>query len=357
MFGVLGLRWLVTSCLIQSRGGLEPTDGRQAGRVTVGREAPSSRAVGIAGVILVALVLVACAALGVTTAVLPGCEGCHFGRPTFEAATRGTAHGHVACVECHVQTGLLLPRAKFAFYEIVGMRLRLVDPSSTDVAFVKDGQCLSCHANVMTSVTATAGLRVNHASCSVGRRCVDCHSVVGHGPATRWPRVSSMNDCVACHKKTQAPLVCSACHVGRSELRPFVGPEWALTHGPTWRQTHGMGQMSVCSLCHSEDKCSRCHGPGVPHPANWISSHPTVAVRADAKCAMCHQKTFCLGCHQTEMPHPATFARGHSRFVQLKGSQLCLRCHAQTDCDTCHLRHVHPGGSVGNVPRPKTGGR
>jgi hypothetical protein len=161
-----------------------------------------------------------------------------------------------------------------------------------------------------------------------------------------------MNDCITCHKALNVTVACKACHVGDVEKKSFTGPEFTVTHGPNWQQTHGMGQMSSCSACHQSTSCARCHGPGVPHTASILGDHPTYAKLPTAKCDTCHTKAFCFACHQTEMPHPADFPSKHSAIVKAQGPQNCLRCHAQSDCDTCHTRHVHPGGSVGNIPAP-----
>jgi len=326
-------------------------------RVTVESERRSASSVALGlGLIAAVIVLGICLAVGVATTALPGCQGCHFKNPDFKAATTGTAHGQVSCVACHVQTDRVVPRTKFGFYEAFGMWLPILNPSSTDVVAVKDDRCLKCHAVVTTKVVESSGLRIKHSSCAEGRACVDCHSPVGHGSATRWPRVFSMNDCVTCHKESHASLACTSCHVGRTEDRPLIGAEYTVTHGPTWMKTHGMGQMSSCSVCHQAGACSRCHGSGVPHTPDFLSVHAKIAVQADAKCAMCHAKTFCLGCHQMEMPHPKSFPPTHSAIVKRDGDTKCMRCHTKADCTGCHERHVHPGGSVGPIPAPKTGG-
>lgn len=317
---------------------------------------PASRVALGLGLIVAVILLSMCLAVGVTAAALPGCQGCHFKNTDFKTATSATAHSQVPCAACHVQTDRAVPRVKFAVYQVYGMWLPILNPAGTDIASVKNDQCIKCHAIINTKVVESSGLRIKHSSCAESRACVDCHSPVGHGSATRWPRVFSMNDCVTCHKDKRATLACTSCHVGRTEDRPLIGAEYTVTHGPTWMKTHGMGQMSSCSVCHQADACARCHGLGVPHTPNFVADHAKIAVRTDAKCSMCHDKAFCFGCHQVEMPHPASFTPTHSALVKREGNGKCLRCHTTTDCSNCHERHVHPGGSVGPIPAPKAGG-
>lgn len=305
------------------------------------------RIAALLGLVAGFLLLAAIAAVGVTTTALPGCEGCHYDRSGFKSATLAASHGDTPCVSCHVDTGSLVERTKFGVYEAYGMYLPLLDTEASDIGLVRDGRCLSCHKEVETRIVKSDGLIMKHASCAKGRRCVDCHSEVGHGSATSWARVTSMNDCVSCHKKTRNSLKCETCHAGRGETKSIAEPEFAVTHGPNWQKTHGMGQMSVCSVCHDENKCARCHGAGVPHATDFIQQHPALSTGPDAKCTTCHRKKFCDDCHQLEMPHPKRFAAAHSRMVKAEGDQKCLRCHAKTDCEGCHVKHIHPGGSVG----------
>lgn len=317
---------------------------------------PASRVALALGLIVAVILLGMFVAVGVASTALPGCQSCHFKNADFKTATTATAHSQVSCVECHVQTDSVLPRTKFGVYEVYGMWLPILDPTSTDVVSVKDDRCMKCHEVIEKEIVQSSGLRIKHSSCAKSRECVDCHSRVGHGSATRWPRVFSMNDCVTCHKEERVTLACTACHVGRTEDRPLIGAEYTVTHGPTWMKTHGMGQMSSCSVCHQAGSCSRCHGPGVPHTPNFVSDHSAIAVQRDAKCSMCHDKSFCIGCHQMEMPHPPTFKPAHSSLVKRDGDAKCLRCHLKADCSECHESHIHPGGSVGPIPAPATGG-
>lgn len=317
-----------------------------------------ARALSWIGVLVLLLVLAASAAVGVSAARPTGCESCHLKNATFAEATRDTAHARadVSCVSCHVETSTVFSRAKFALYETYGMRLRLLDPSATDATLVGDARCLSCHAEVMTKTAQAGGLRIAHERCTTGRTCVECHSEVGHGSATKWPRTSAMNDCIACHTQSSAPVKCETCHLGKIDKTTSSKPEFSVTHGPNWQKTHGLGAMSSCSTCHGETTCLKCHGPGVPHSTDFIARHDETSQQEGAQCLTCHDKSFCQSCHLTDMPHSKEFIAGHSDTVKRDGKETCLRCHDEKDCDTCHVKHVHPGGAVGKIPSPAKAG-
>lgn len=321
------------------------------------RRSPSTRIALVSASVILTVAFAAVAVVGVTAATLPGCESCHLDESGFQQATAATSHSQadVTCVSCHVQDDVV-GRAKFGAYQAFGMYVPLLDPSATGATAVLDTSCLSCHEQVTSGVVEARGVRIAHEFCAAGSACIDCHSEVGHGEATPWPRIAEMNDCMDCHKARGASLACETCHVGRVEIVRSSRPEFAVTHGPNWQETHGMGEMSSCSACHQEGSCSKCHGPGVPHGNEFLLSHAEMSQLPDATCQSCHDVAFCDSCHLTEMPHPREFVVGHSDIVERDGDTSCMRCHVVADCDTCHVKHVHPGGAVGNIPRPDRGG-
>jgi hypothetical protein len=300
-----------------------------------------------------ALIAVAAAVtVGTVAVTLPGCESCHAKDSSFAQATAAAPHSDVSCVSCHVDTRRSLSRAEFGATVVFGMWVPLVDPASSDSVTIKDDACLACHREVQQRTVAVRGLRIKHVECAEGRLCTDCHTEVAHGKATKWSRVASMNDCTSCHKRSKTSVECKLCHTGKIETVVFTKPEFRVTHGPQWRKTHGMGQMDACSVCHDENKCGRCHGPGVPHSPTFLQDHPESASDTKAECTSCHSKKFCNDCHGYPMPHPKSFAPSHSGIVGQDGERPCLKCHSAKDCENCHTKHVHPGGSIGTLPRP-----
>ena len=149
-----------------------------------GKHPSGLRAAAFVGVAVLAAFLVALAAVGVSATTLRGCTGCHYEDATFKQATQNGPHGQVPCVSCHVDTSSVTARAKFGVYEVFGMRLPLMDPSSAAVAEVQDEQCVACHRAVSRQTVEARGIRIKHSSCAEGRNCSDCHSATAHGAAT-----------------------------------------------------------------------------------------------------------------------------------------------------------------------------
>ena len=305
---------------------------------------PPSKAIRILAWSLAGLVVLLTVLMGVTAAALPGCRACHDSK-TFVTETRTSAHSEVECTQCHVQPGVAA-RLTYAYNVVFGMALHLAPAGSGQIATVTDSTCLSCHEAVMKGIVTADGISVDHAQCSKGRMCVDCHSDTAHGTAVAWPKTVNMNQCLDCHAADRVRDDCTTCHSERSARQRVRTGEWAVTHGPNWEQTHGMGDWDTCAACHPADYCVRCHGLPLPHDEAYIRSHPAQALEQPKDCAVCHKQAFCDGCHGLEMPHPTLFTPAHSFIVERQGSRVCMRCHVQEDCDTCHVRHVHPGGAT-----------
>jgi len=304
---------------------------------------PASKVLRILVWTLAGLVLLVAVIVGATAIVLPGCTACHSAR-RFVTQTEQSAHAKIECIRCHVQSGAP-DRVVYAYRVIFGMTLRVSPPGSGPVAGIPDRTCLSCHKEIMAKVTTSNGLSINHALCSKGRMCTDCHSNTAHGTAVAWPTTADMNLCLGCHSTEAVRSDCNTCHAAKSEQERLRSGEWAVTHGPNWKQTHGMGDLDTCAACHTADYCIRCHGIPLPHGPDFIHEHPAQALNRPEDCTPCHKQAFCTGCHGTEMPHPKTFTPAHSSIVKTQGSVTCMRCHTQVDCDNCHVAHVHPGGA------------
>jgi hypothetical protein len=289
---------------------------------------------------LAGLVLLLAVVLGATAVTLPGCSACHDSK-AFVTQTQQSAHASIACARCHVQPGAA-QRVVYAYHLVFGMTLRVAPTGSGPVAGIPDTTCLSCHQVVMTKIITAKGLTIDHAKCSKGRLCTDCHSETAHGTALAWPRTFDMDTCLDCHTND----TCDTCHKGKSTQQRLATGAWSVTHGPEWKQTHGMGDLKTCAACHTASECESCHGIPLPHDDTYIRDHPAEAATNRKDCAVCHKQAFCDDCHGLAMPHPASFTQGHAAIVKKQGQTLCMRCHVQDDCDKCHVAHVHPGGAT-----------
>jgi len=211
-------------------------------------------------------------------------------------------------------------------------------------------RCLDCHNDVLERVVDAKGTRIRHGECAKDAACDTCHGTAAHGSATRWVRQPVMDDCVRCHLSRKASVACDACHTEKSSAQRLAAGPWQVTHGANWRKTHGMGDITVCSVCHPQSKCVTCHGTPLPHAEDFGRTHGASATSPEQKCDGCHdRKVFCTGCHGIEMPHPATFLAGHSKIAKSRQDKSCLKCHYQDDCDGCHEKHTHPGTTKGTL--------
>jgi len=290
--------------------------------------------------VLVAVLALFVVAVGVTAAVQPGCEGCH-ATGAFGAATKAGPHAEVECTACHGGGSSVTSRVSFATAQVTGMYLPLreLDPS---VASVDSARCRECHAEQLEQVAESSGLKILHSSCASTRECTECHSPTAHGEEVSWPRSATMVMCFECHGSGNLSAECDLCHAAKLPDERVKTDVFRVTHGPNYLKTHGMGDMNSCVACHESSKCAKCHGAGLPHPADFVSNHADSALSKSAKCTDCHAKQFCNDCHGYPMPHPEKFTKGHGELVDRVGDEACKKCHDPADCTQCHEDHVHP---------------
>lgn len=317
--------------------------------------APVTRARMVLYVIAAAVtVLLVVSVLGSSPAV---CGACH--RPYADSLTR-TAHKNVSCYGCHLDAGWA-SWPSFKATELTSMYPRMLlggRVSGPGVRVARD-RCASCHAGVLAKTILAKGTRIDHAACAKGASCDTCHGAVAHGTTTRYVRQPVMDDCVRCHLARKATVNCDSCHVEKSTRERLAAGPWQVTHGANWRKTHGMGDITVCSVCHPQTKCVTCHATPLPHGVDFGRTHGASAKSPDQKCAGCHdRKAFCTGCHGIDMPHGPTFLKDHAKIAKGRTDPVCVKCHYQDDCDTCHAKHTHPGTTKGTLKGalPKTGG-
>jgi len=309
---------------------------------------------------LIVLGLVAFVIVGLSVAVaasaarLPACASCHM-KGEFATATEAGSHAAIPCASCHVPDDVL-SRTDYGLHVVSRTLVPFGGSVGRGASGVPDSACLNCHSAVMESVSEANGLRIDHAKCSVGSQCTDCHSAVAHGEQVGWTRTYTMDECLHCHGQGDTVVKCDTCHENRRTKDRIVAGPWRVTHGPNWRKTHGMGDQFTCSACHPQGYCTKCHGPGLPHGETFMIEHSNIAKTPEAKCTTCHGPEFCTGCHGVQMPHPSKFTEEHSTIVKKDGEAVCRTCHSERDCSECHLLHVHPGGATGAASTAPIGG-
>ncbi|MDI6711869.1 MAG: hypothetical protein QMD96_01380 [Anaerosomatales bacterium] len=306
-----------------------------------------------------ALAVVAIAAVTVVLVLGGGstraaCAVCHRGLGGAAGAAPG--HARLSCYACHLGRGAA-DWPSFKARELFVMYPKAVAGAGLTYgpAPVERAACLRCHRRVADSVVEANGIRVDHRACAADRPCGDCHGASAHGSALRWSKQPVMEECVACHRAAGSPTECDSCHVEHTERERLAKGPWQITHGANWSKTHGMGTLQWCATCHPSGYCVRCHGVGLPHPADFGRTHGALAKAPKAACRSCHDEALCDGCHGVPMPHPEGFLVRHSSEASSSADPKCLSCHIQKDCQACHEMHVHPGSTEGTarLPRPE----
>lgn len=298
---------------------------------------------------LAALVLIVTLAVG---SLPSACGACHTMRP-YAASLNTSAHAGVNCYDCHLAAGTWDWPA-FKAHELLGMYPRSLVKAELDAPATRVSRtaCLKCHEDVLEDVVEANGLRIRHATCAPASSCDACHAATAHLETTRWVSEPAMEDCIGCHRDENAPANCDLCHAGKSTAERLTRGPWAITHGPDWESTHGMGDLRTCDACHDDRKCASCHGIKLPHPMDFGSTHPAVALEVPDSCDTCHDRTaFCDACHGVPMPHADDFLPKHSSLVTTTSDPTCIRCHKEVDCKRCHVAHTHPGSTDGTLGR------
>jgi hypothetical protein len=206
-------------------------------------------------------------------------------------------------------------------------------------------------------------------------QCVGCHpGVVDDG--ARGNMFPPMSNCLSCHERGLEAQACASCHP-RSDLRALV-PETFLRHDVGFLRDHGLAagrHQQVCSQCHAESDCVRCHDQAQPmglakvfpeeidrpliHRADFVVRH-AIEARSERDCARCHSPSFCDSCHlergvsgnrrDSLNPHPIGWVGvSHGRAAR-RDIVSCAGCHEAgpvTNCIRCHK----VGGPGGN-PHP-----
>jgi hypothetical protein len=256
-----------------------------------------------------------------------------------------------------------------------------------------DASCLTCHEKphderpcsgchvatgaIAALVEAREHLRFDHGQHLLGPargNCMRCHGGVAEGDTRLRP---SMATCFTCHEAEKDARTCDSCHRDLEGERTL--PATHLAHDGDWLREHGTRAASsgdLCSTCHTQSSCAKCHGQSVPalearvrfadpfaasvHRAGFAARHALEARSDPGSCATCHQPERCLGCHQQKglagaarrSPHPAGWVgldNLHGPAARRDPAE-CASCHGgagEKMCVKCHAV-----GGVGGSPHP-----
>jgi hypothetical protein len=267
---------------------------------------------------LLALVVLACAALGTRTAAAAPSTFDHF-TTGFELLGQ---HGSVPCADCHVAG--------------------IFKGTPTD--------CFACHSPG-SRIAATAK-PTSHILSS--NNCAGCHTAFGWKPVAQFNHMNVIGTCSSCHNGVQSigkpanhiptTAQCSTCHTVMATFKTATGGALPSNHIP-------FAATATCANCHTtsdfaamptlanihlyapstSSNCAQCHGSTAPTfaipAANFsIVGLPATHIPTTAACESCHVGAG-SSMAATPVPNGAKFtnsAMSHS------GLTTCVGCHGPT---------------------------
>ena len=119
------------------------------------------------------------------------CVNCHIMREQFDGWQHASHHGFATCNDCHLPHDNVLHKlfvkASNGYHHSAAFTLQnFVEPIRIKPgnAKVLEANCLRCHAELTTEITAhgTLGVPTDPRQGADLYGCVRCHQAVGHGP-------------------------------------------------------------------------------------------------------------------------------------------------------------------------------
>jgi hypothetical protein len=290
------------------------------------------------------------------------------------------SHASVACYSCHGESGSLAPISQklreFRMFTTFVAKFLGRNEYFKPTVVVNNTRCLRCHANIRREVTVRREIRVSHREFIDKSTCYECHRGIAH--KKRKGFFSVMQGCSFCHNNRTVAANCEICHVNKVTRESPLTAKSGIEHDAKWLKVHGMYSDGICSTCHKEEDCQKCH-VSMPHPDGWAYLHGSEArgqpeqvqrgkpwqpdsyvfrkefsgktktsfekaqESIEKNCAQCHlEEKLCNDCHTTQMPHPEKWLPKHAREMKRLREETCLTCHVARDCDFCHVKHIHP---------------
>ncbi len=256
------------------------------------------------------------------------CTSCHQD-PAYTEKLAESPHASVSCAACHRSSGVTAAVDDLARYGgwLWSHYMEDADIQAGTGAFVDSRRCLSCHEKVSREVVESAGIRVRHSDfLERGMTCTVCHASIGHGAPRGVQNQLVMNHCLECHNGRDASSECDLCHTKDVGIRSVAARGGKMN-------TVGIREVD-CYGCHAERRCTSCHGMVMPHPAGFVSEDLPRGVILSV---------------------PGTgFDPGSHALEGFKNREVCFRCHFasgepfkpnEDSCRPCHqlLGFTHGG--------------
>lgn len=212
------------------------------------------------------------------------------------------------------------------------------------------GSCVFCHSEI--DGTATERLTFTHEPhMERDYACKACHPVFPHNAGRTF--IPDMQGCYRCHGLSHggwgevATPECLACHPKSFELKPPNHDVRFVTGG---HKDMAYADTGYCIMCHESSFCVPCHNAGQKLvtgeqspkviPADhtkpeWRPGHGSKFLAQTGSCSVCHTNQSCTRCHVTPMPHPPDWMSRHTQNGY--PSKDCDVCHTdKSECQECH---------------------
>lgn len=147
------------------------------------------------------------------------------------------------------------------------------------------------------------------------------------------------------HADFDSTTACTDCHDdGRSPTSPPKSHNshdlsWEKEHGKFSQAKYGFRKKNVCSLCHQDSWCTKCHQQEPPsyHTNFWrMKGHGLMVGLDRSRCIMCHTTDFCERCHSEREPINHTGAWGSPQQLHCMSCHLPLQPTVAQSCGVCH---------------------
>ena len=258
------------------------------------------------------------------------CGSCHIMEPYYES-WKGSRHGMVACVECHIPPGVTAEFRKK--YEALSMVASYFTGTygTNPWTEIDDAACLRCHERrLLTGGELFGDVLFDHSAHLSGMRrgktlrCTSCHSQIVQGSHI----AVTTSTCVLCHFKGQT----SGTGTARCTLCHHV-PDKVIQHESLTFNHADVGRLGMdCTWCHARpegsdgavprERCVTCHN----EPARLQKYEETELLH---RMHVSEHKVDCMDCH-LEIQHV-----GPPRIEQ-----------ATAACSICHMKGHSPQANL-----------
>lgn len=295
------------------------------------------RAAGFAASLAIGLGLIATVTAVEVTSKPRFCGSCHIMAPYYES-WKGSSHGNIACVECHIPPGVTAEiRKKFEALSMVA-RYFTRTYGTNPWTEIEDAACLRCHERRLLAGKEMIGdVMFDHsAHLSEMRRgktlrCTSCHGQLVQGSHI----AVTTSTCILCHfkgvKEGEETTRCTLCH---------AIPQKTYALGAVKFNHSDVGRYGMeCRWCHAKpagstgevprERCVTCH-----NQVTRLEKYGETELLHRAH--VTEHKVDCMDCH-LHLEHVAPLTDKTAKTAEAKLRTASTLIHqAASECQSCH---------------------